>query len=67
MILIAFNVSHTQNTKGHSGSEKHTRTLHKFLFPKCASLDLSIMQGLYNMSIEQTLSKSKTNRTETRF
>ena len=30
MILIAFNISHTQNTKGHSGSEKkHTRTLHK--------------------------------------
>ena len=30
MILIAFNTSHTQNTKGHSGSEKkQTRTLHK--------------------------------------
>ena len=23
MILIAFNISHTQNTKGHSGSEKN--------------------------------------------
>ena len=30
MILMAFNISHTQNTKGHSGSEKkHSRTLHK--------------------------------------
>ena len=28
MILIAFNICHTQNTKGHSGSEK-TRTSHK--------------------------------------
>ena len=34
MIFIAFNISHTQNTKGHSGSEKkHTRILHKvFIF-----------------------------------
>ena len=29
IILISFNIAHTQNTKGHSGSEKkHTRTLH---------------------------------------
>ena len=32
MILIAFNISHTQNTKGHSGSEK-TFT-QNFYFPK---------------------------------
>ena len=34
MILIAFNISHTQNTKGHSGSEKkHFQILHKiFIF-----------------------------------
>ena len=41
-ILIAFNISHTQNIKGHSGSEK---TFHsKFLFPKCTNLDKSTMQ-----------------------
>ena len=28
MILIAFNISHTQNTKGHSGSEKNILELH---------------------------------------
>ena len=39
----------------------------KFLFPKCTNLYKSIMQRLYNMSIEQTLSKPKTNSTETRF
>ena len=34
MILIAFNISHTKNTKGHSGSEKkHIQILHKtFIF-----------------------------------
>ena len=40
MILIAFNISHTQNTKGHSGSEKNIPELYtKFLFPKCPNLD----------------------------
>ena len=45
MILIAFNISHTQNTKGHSGSEKNILELYaKFLFPKCTNLDKIIMQ-----------------------
>ena len=45
MILIAFNISHTQNTKGHYGSEKNILKLYtKFLFPKCTNLDKSIMQ-----------------------
>ena len=44
-ILIAFNISHTQNTKGHSGSEKIILELYtKFLFLKCTNLDKSIMQ-----------------------
>ena len=44
-ILIAFNISHTQNTKGHSGSEKIILELNtKFLFLKCTNLDKSIMQ-----------------------
>ena len=42
MILIAFNISHTQKTKGHSGSEK-TRSSHK-IFIFCPNLDKSIMQ-----------------------
>ena len=29
MILIAFNISHTQNIKGHSGSEKTYSNLYK--------------------------------------
>ena len=35
MILIAFNISHTQNTKGHSGSEKKTYSnfTQNFYFP----------------------------------
>ena len=34
MILIAFNISHTQNTKGHSGSEKtYSNFTHNFYFP----------------------------------
>ena len=34
MILIAFNISHTQNTKGHSGSEKtYSNLTQKFYFP----------------------------------
>ena len=34
MILIAFNISHTQNTKGHSGSEKNILEVYtKFYFP----------------------------------
>ena len=34
MILIAFNVSHTQNTKGHSGSEKtYSNFTQNFYFP----------------------------------
>ena len=34
MILIAFNISHTQNTKGHSGSEKtYSNFTQKFYFP----------------------------------
>ena len=58
MILRAFNISHTQNTKGHSRSEKNILELYtKFLFQKCTNLDKIIMQGLYNMSIEQNLAK----------
>ena len=35
MILIAFNISHTQNTKGHSGSEKtYSNSTQNFYFPK---------------------------------
>ena len=34
MILIAFNISHTQNTKGHSGSEKTFSSFtQNFYFP----------------------------------
>ena len=34
MILIAFNISHTQNTKGHSGSEKtYSNSTPNFYFP----------------------------------
>ena len=45
MIQIAFNISHTQNTKGHSGSEKNILEPYtKFLFSKCTNLDKSIMQ-----------------------
>ena len=45
MKLLAFNISHTQNTKGHSGSEKNKLELYtKFLFPKCTNLDKKIMQ-----------------------
>ena len=34
MILIAFNISHTQNTKGHSGSEKtYSNFTQNFYFP----------------------------------
>ena len=34
MILIAFNISHTQNTKGHSGSEKtYSNFTRNFYFP----------------------------------
>ena len=34
MILIAFNISHTQNTKGHSGSEKtYSNFAQNFYFP----------------------------------
>ena len=33
MILIAFNISHTQNTKGHSGSEKTYWNFTQFFFP----------------------------------
>ena len=35
MMLIAFNISHTQNTKGHSGSEKtYSNFTQHFYFPK---------------------------------
>ena len=45
MILIAFNISHTQNTKRHSGSEKtYSNFTRNFLFPKCTNLDKSTMQ-----------------------
>ena len=45
MILIAFIISHTQNTKGHSGSEKtYSNFTEKRLFPKCTNLDKSTMQ-----------------------
>ena len=45
MILIAFNISHTQNTKGHSGSEKtYSNFTKSFFFPKCTNLDKSTMQ-----------------------
>ena len=34
MMLIAFNISHTQNTKGHSGSEKtYSKFTQNFYFP----------------------------------
>ena len=51
MMLIAFNISHTQNTKGHSGSEKTYSNFTQNFFPKCTNLDQSIMQGLQKMSI----------------
>ena len=45
MILIAFNISHTQITKGHSGSEKNIFKFYtKFLFSKRPNLDKSIMK-----------------------
>ena len=44
--------------------KKYTRTLYKIFI---SQMHQSIMQRLYNMSIEQTLSKSKTNSTKTRF
>ena len=45
MILIAFNISHTQNIKGHSGSEKtYSNFIQNFYFPKCTNLDKSTMQ-----------------------
>ena len=44
MILIAFNISHTQNTKGHSGSEKTYSNFTQNFYPKCTNLDNSTMQ-----------------------
>ena len=45
MILIAFNITHTQNTKGHSGSKKNIFKFYtKFLFSKRSNMDKSIMQ-----------------------
>ena len=68
MILVAFNISLTKNTKGHSGSEKNILEFYtKLLLSKRPHLDKSIMQRLYNMSIKQTSPKSKANSTETRF
>ena len=67
MILIAFNITHTRNTKGHSGSEKTYSNFTQILISKRSNMDKSIMQGLYNMSTKKTLSKSKTNSTKTRF
>ena len=38
MVLIAFDISHTQHTKGHSGSQKtHSNFRQKFLLPKCTN------------------------------
>ena len=39
MMLIAFNISHVQHTKGHSGSEKTFKFYTKLLLPKCTNLD----------------------------
>ena len=68
MILIAFNISHTQNTKGHSGSEKtYSNFTQNFYFPntpiwiKVSCNDFIICQ------LNKTLSKSKTNSTKTRI
>ena len=44
MILIAFNISHTQNIKGHSGSEKHIQILYKTFISQMHNLDKSTMQ-----------------------
>ena len=68
MMLIAFHISHSLHTKGHSGAEKNMLKFYTtFLFPKCTNLDKSIMQRLLNMSIKQTKPKTKTNRRKTRF
>ena len=40
MMLIAINISHTQLTKGHSGSEKtNSNFTQNFFLPKCTNLD----------------------------
>ena len=51
MILIAFNITHTQNTKGHRKykrtlriRKKHIQIFTKFLFSKRSNMDKSIMQ-----------------------
>ena len=44
MILITFNIIHTQNTKGHSGSEKTYSNFTQNFFSKRPNLDKSIMQ-----------------------
>ena len=67
MILIAFNISQTQNTKGHSGSEKtYSNFTQNFYFPN-APIWIKVLIMQTNASIKQTLSKSKTNSTKTRF
>ena len=64
MILIAFNISHTQNSVFRENIFKFYT---KFLFPKCTNLDKITMQGLHSMSVKLTLSKSKKNSTKTRL
>ena len=44
MILIAFYISHTQNIKGHSGSEKtYSNFVTKLLFPKSAPIWIKVL------------------------
>ena len=51
MILIAFHISHSLNTKRHAGSEK---TYSKNLRSKCTNLDQSIMKRLHNIPTKKT-------------
>ena len=68
MILIAFNISHTQNIKGHSGSEKtYSNFIQNFYFPNAPIWIKYYAMTAIVCQLNKTLPKSKTNSTKNKI
>ena len=68
MILIAFNISHTPNIKGHSGSEKlYSNFIQNFYFPNAPIWIKVLCNDCIVCQLNKPYPKSKTNSTKNKI
>ena len=68
MILIAFNISHTQNIKGHSGSEKtYSNFIQNFYFPNAPIWIKVLCNDCIVCQLNKPYPNQKTNSTKNKI